>query len=106
MRMTCESPSPVAAGHLGRPAPLGSPVFTKFAKYACIASDTLWSSGAQSYTLLDPRFPIAYSISAECTAPVAAGGLVAGALAPEITPPARPGTALPIDATICGRGRA
>jgi len=95
----------LAAGHLGRSPPFGSPVLTKLAKYAWNVSDTLRSSGVHAYTVFEARLPIAYSISAEWTAPRGAGGRAAGASPPRITPPASPATALPIAAVIAGRGR-
>src|SRR5690349_8382262 len=105
MRRYCDGEPLFAAGHLGRSPPFGSPVLTKLAKYAWKVSETLRSSGVHAYTVLDARLPIAYSISAEWTAPRGAGGRAAGASPPRITPPASPATALPIAAVIAGRGR-
>jgi len=73
MRCTLPLASGAPIGQFGSPCPFGLPVLMKFSKYPCIVCETLRSSSVQANTLFSARLPIAYSISAECTAPRAGG---------------------------------
>lgn len=63
------SPDALLGGQRGNPALFGSRVLMKFAKSPRSVSDSLSSSGAHANTVFSGRFPIAYSIAAECAAP-------------------------------------
>src|SRR5689334_916693 len=69
MRDTWPLASGVPTGQFGSPAPFGLKCLMKFSKYPCIVCETFRSSSLHLKTWFVSRLPIAYSISAECTAP-------------------------------------